>query len=145
MHSDLGLTIDLDQVRQIIAQSDVFAMGFRASPERLFVDTRRTATTGPSIHVVAPVASMQERMAWLSRERPAFGMPERFAFFFWPHSVRFLRDTGIWAAITDRTIAPGHPHTINDADLALAHLRRLERDATFAAITGEHHRTLWSR
>jgi len=145
MHSDAGPFVDLDQVRTVIAQADVFAVGFRASAERLLVDTRTSAGEGALIAVVPPAASAQERMRWLRRTRPHFGMPDHFVFFFWPQSIAYLQESGIWDAIAARVVTPNHPDAADAARNALARLYRLERDATRLAITGEGHHTLWQR
>ena len=145
MYTENGLIADVDEVRKVVATADVFGLGFRSFPERLFVDTRSNSGQGPFIGVVEPVSSVQERILWLGQHRPSFGMPQRFAFFFWPNSLRFFEETGVWDAIRRRVLESGHPVAGHEADRAIAELRRLERDALVHAITGEHHRTIWER
>jgi hypothetical protein len=145
MYSDNGLIVDVPQVLKVVTEADVFGVGFRLFGERLFVDTRTNAIDGPFIAMVEPLSNVQERVLWLSRRRPRFGTPQRFAFFFWPNSVRFFEESGVWDAIRARVVAGGDPAAIRDADRALADLRRRERDAVRAAITGEGHRSLWER
>lgn len=142
MYTENGLIPDLDEVRKVIGEADVFGVGFRLFGERLFVDTRVSAADGPFIGVVEPLSSVQERMFWLGQHRPRFGMPRRFAFFFWPNSVRFFVETAVWETVRRRVAASDHP-TAADADRALADLRRLEREATVAAVTGAQHGTIW--
>jgi NADH:ubiquinone oxidoreductase subunit 5 (subunit L)/multisubunit Na+/H+ antiporter MnhA subunit len=45
------------------------------------------------------VASVQERFFWLGQQRPTLGMPKNFMFFAWPHSLRYLEDSGLWRRI----------------------------------------------
>jgi hypothetical protein len=142
MYTENGLIADLDEVRKVIAQADVFGVDFRLFGERLFVDTRTNAQDGPFIGAVEPVSGIQERMHWLGKHRPRFGMPERFAFFFWPNSLRFFEETGIWEAVQRRVLESGHPSA--QADRAIKDLRRLERAAMLDAVTGENHRTIWA-
>lgn len=143
MYTENGLIADLDEVRKVIAAADVFGVGFRLFGERLFVDTRSNHVDGPFIAVVEPLGSVQERISWLGRQRPRLGMPQRFAFFFWPHSVRFFEETGAWDAVRGRVLLSGDPAIARDAERVIADLRRLEREAFRAAITGDQHRTLW--
>jgi hypothetical protein len=145
MFTENGLIADLDEVRQVIADADVFGIGFRSFPERLFVDTRTRGDTGPFIAVVPPLGGIHVRMDWLGQQRPGFRPPRRFAFFFWPNSVRFFEDTGIWEAVHDRVLSTGFEQAGPDAARALADLRRLEHDAMRAAVVGENHRSLWER
>jgi hypothetical protein len=145
MYTENGLIADLGEVRKVIRQADVFGIGFRLFGERLFVDTRSNPQDGPFIAAVAPLGGIQERMFWLGQQRPRFGMPQRFAFFFWPHSLRFFEETGIWEAVRQRVLESGHPTAAPQAERAIADLRRLEHEAMIAAITGEQHRTIWER
>jgi hypothetical protein len=143
MYTENGLIVDLEEVRKVIEQADVFGVGFRLFGERLFVDTRTNQQDGPFIGAVAPLSGIQERMHWLGQQRPSFGMPERFAFFFWPSSISLLQETGIWEAVTLRVLDSGDPTTPPAVERALADLRRLERAAIRDAVTGEQHRTIW--
>lgn len=145
MYTENGLIVDLEEVRKVIEQADVFGVGFRLFGERLFVDTRTNAQDGPFIGAVEPLGGIQERMHWLGQQRPRFGMPERFAFFFWPNSLRFFEESGIWEAVTRRVLESGHPTAAAQADRAIATLRQLEQTAMHNAITGEHHRTMWEK
>ncbi|MFM9913346.1 MAG: hypothetical protein ACKVN9_07430 [Methylophilaceae bacterium] len=145
MYSENGQLADLDEVRKVIAAADVFGVGFRLFGHRLFVDSRATEHDGPFIGAVEPLSSIQERMFWLGQNRPRFPMPERFAFFFWPNSLQLFEDAGIWQAIRARIVTTGGLSAERDADRALGDLRRLERDAARAAVTGDQHRTIWQR
>jgi hypothetical protein len=143
MYTENGLIADLDEVRKVIEQADVFGVGFRLFGERLFADSRTNSEDGPFLKVVPPTNGVQERMHWLGRQRPRFGMPQRFAFFFWPNSLRFFEETGIWDAIQARILESGHPSATPQAERAIADLRRLEHAAVQSAISGDNYRTLW--
>lgn len=143
MYSENGLIIDLDEVRKVVAEADVFGVGFRSFENRLFVDTRSNAVDDPFIAVVEPLHSMQERVLWLGQNRPRFGMPQRFAFFFWPHSIEMLQESGLWQAIRDRAVEHGAGAAERAADRALTDLVRREHEAAVDAIRGDGHQTLW--
>lgn len=145
MFTENGLVADLDEVHKVIRQADVLGIGFFGLRERLLIDPRTNKQDGPYVGVVEPLTSVQERMFWLGQHRPRFRMPQRFAFFFWPNSVRFLEESGVWSrlrALVEQERYPSAPH---DADRALATLHRLERQALYDALTGEGYRTLWER
>jgi hypothetical protein len=65
-------------------------------------------------------------------------------FFFWPHSVAYLEESGLWAAITERIVSMGFAGAARTLDDAFADLLRREHAANVDAITGERYQTLWS-
>ena len=40
MHTENGILVDLDQVRRVVDNADVFTVAFRLFGERLLIDTR---------------------------------------------------------------------------------------------------------
>jgi hypothetical protein len=138
------MLVDLEELRKVVDNADVFTIGFRMFPERLIVDARTSEEIGPMVRVVEPVTSVEERFFWLGTERPTFGAPERFTFFVWPHSVRYFEESGLGDMIRNR-VAPISPQPLYEFDTALAQLHRLEQQATFDAISGRNHHTLWER
>ncbi len=148
MYTENGLIIDLDQVRRVVREADVFTVAFRLFPERLIVDTRcapsddRCAT--PMVAIVDPVATVEERFFWLGQHRPALGTPNNFIFSFWPHSVGYLAESGIWAAVRGRVVSDGVEGSSATCSDALADLVKRERRANVDAVRGERHHTLWS-
>ena len=138
------MMVDLDEVRRVIENADVFTIGFRTFPDRLIVDTRSQGDICPMIRVVEPVATVEERFFWLGKERPAFGVPERFTFFVWPHSMRFFEESGLGDIVRQRvdSIDTDCGPQMNEA---MARLTTLERKAEFDAITGRNYHTIWEQ
>ncbi len=145
MYTENGLIADVDEVRKVIEQADVLGIGFRGLSERLVIDPRTNQQDGPFIGVVEPLGSLQERMYWLGQHRPRFRPPQRFAFFFWPNSVRYLEETGVWSQVRRLVLNDRFPSSAASADQAIAELRLLERQALHDALTGEGYRALWER
>ena len=140
MYREDGQVIELDRVRGAIEQADVLIVGFPGFPQRLLVDSRTTADTGTLVEVVEPLGGVEERMHWLGQNRPQFGMPQRFTFFVWPHSIGFMDETNVAEAVRNAVSdEEGRIHL----DAALIQLRAFERAATRAAVDGEPWRTLW--
>src|SRR3990170_5966441 len=119
--------INLDELRKVVEECDVFTVGFRLFPQRLIVDTRSSGEEGPMVEVVEPVNTVEERFFWLGKRRPSFGMPEQFTFFVWPHSLRFLAECGVVENIRQRLGTAEQPEVARAVDKALAELERLER------------------
>ena len=140
MYGENGQIVDIDQVREAIARADVLIVGFRTFAERLLIDSRSNETAGPMARVVEPLGGVEERMHWLGRNRPQFGLPERFTFFVWPHSIRFLEQSGVANQMFASVGAGGGTEQLAEA---LDRLHRLEHDAQRAAIAGDQWRSLW--
>jgi hypothetical protein len=96
------------------------------------------------VAIVDPVATLQERFFWLGQHRPGLGMPENFQFFYWPHGIRYLDESGIWPAVRARLVASGFEGAGATCDAAVADLISRERAANIEAIRGERHHTVWA-
>ncbi len=138
------MMVDLEEVRRVVENADVFTVGFRTFPERLIVDTRSHGDTPPMIRVVEPVATVEERFFWLGKERPMFSVPESFTFFVWPHSIRFFEESGLGDMIRQRVDTADADSSQQMAE-AIMRLHILERKAEFDAIKGRNYHTLWER
>jgi hypothetical protein len=144
MSMEHGALVDIGEIRNIVANADVFAVGFRLFPERLLVDTRSDRNELPMVAIVDPVETVQERFFWLGQHRPTLGMPQSFMFFFWPHSVRYLEESGLWQEIRARIEGRGFAGAVETCEAALQDLLIRERAATIDAISGQRYRTLWA-
>ena len=146
-----GPLVDLGQIDEIVQQADVFAIAFRLFPERLLIDTRHDADDPagpcglPMVAIVDPVATVEERFFWLGQHRPTLGTPGNFMFFLWPHSIRFLDESGLWGRISKRLVRSGFDGAAETVDAALKDLEWREYRATCAAIKGETFQTIWAR
>ena len=139
MYGENGQLVDMSAVDEAIDRADVLTVGFRSFPERLIVDSRRNEAVGPMVRVVEPVGGVEERMFWLGRNRPQFGLPEQFTFFVWPHSIELFESLGLNATLLSHVGGDGTAQLA----VALDELRRLERASQRASIDGDQWRTLW--
>jgi hypothetical protein len=150
MYTENGPLVDISEITDIVRHADVFAVSFRLFPERLLIDTRYDdedatgACTMPMVAIVDPVATMQERFFWLGQHRPALGMPKNFMFFHWPHSVRYLEESGIWDRVRARVTSTHFAGARETCSDALRDLVVRERAAAIDAINGTRYQTLWS-
>jgi hypothetical protein len=144
MHMENGLLVDITQIGDIVRQADVFAVGFRLFPERLIVDARHNDREIPMVAIVDPVESLQERYFWFGQHRPSLGIPEQFQFFFWPHSVPYLEESGLWGDISRRVERIGFAGARETCDAAILDLIERERKANVDAILGRRFQTIWS-
>ena len=151
MYTENGLLVDLREIDRIVKQADVFAMSFRLFPERVLIDTRHDAADPegpcalPMVAIVDPVPSVQERFFWLGQHRPSLGMPKKFMFFMWPHSIRYFEESGVWDRIKSRLLGSGFEGAQETADAALRDLYKREYQATVEAISGERYETIWTK
>ena len=65
-------------------------------------------------------------------------------FFFWPHSIRYLEDSGVWDAITRRIVGSGFPGAADTCAAALRDLHARERAANAGAVHGDGYQTIWA-
>lgn len=150
MYTENGQIIDLDEVRTIAERADVFTVAFRLFPERLLIDTRADTAdpsgpcSTPMVAIVDPVTTVEERFFWLGQHRPGLGAPQQFMFVYWPHSIRYLADSGVWDVVRRRIERGGYAGASETCDAALADLLGREREANVAAVTGERFHTVWS-
>jgi hypothetical protein len=150
MYTENGLLVDLTEINEIVAEADVFAAAFRLFPERILIDTRFDAADPegpcgmPMVAIVDPVATLQERYFWLGQQRPTLGSPSQFQFFFWPHSIRYLEESGVWAAMRERVLASGFRGAAETCAAALRDLYAREHAANLDAIRGDRYQTLWA-
>jgi hypothetical protein len=139
--------VNITDIEKIITDSDVFAIGFRLFQERLLIDPRFVEgeeATLPMVAIVDPVETLEERYFWFGQHRPSVGLPKDFKFFFWPHSVRYLDESGVWRRICDRIVRSGFRGARETCDDALQDLLHRERRATIEAIEGAGYKTLWA-
>jgi len=150
MYTENGLLVDLGQIDHIIKNADVFAVGFRLFSERVLIDTRHDDADPdgpcglPMVAIVDPVPTVEERFFWLGQHRPSLGLPKQFMFFGWPHSIRYLEESGVWDRIRCRIVASGFEGAADTCDAALKDLYRREHNATVDAIRGDRYQTLWA-
>lgn len=141
-----GVMIDLEEVRKVVDECDVFTVGFRLFPERLMIDTRTREGEGPMLEVVEPVNTVEERFFWLGQRRPSFGVPERFTFFIWPNTIPYIEDSGIMDRIRHRIYPRDESSEIGrSVAKAMIKLHMLERRAVHDALTGKNYHTIWAR
>jgi hypothetical protein len=143
MYSENGVLVDFNGIERLIAEADVFVVGFANFSERLLVDTRSNHKEIPLVQVVEPSTGARARLAWLTRRRPSLGQPEQFSFFAWPHSPGFLRESGVWERVLRRTGATLNQEVAAQCELALRELENLDTTAAMALLRGEHCITLW--
>lgn len=146
MFTENGVMIDLEEVRKVVEECDVFTIGFRLFPERLIVDTRTSDSEGPMLELVDPVGTVEERFFWLGQRRPSLGVPQRFTFFVWPHTVEYLEDSGIMDRVRRRIYAQDETGAFGrSVARSMFQLHTNERRAIRDAITGKNYHTVWER
>ena len=142
MQTENGIVIDRAALERLLTQSDLITIGFTLFPERLLVDTRTNDHEGQFVEMVQPVASVQERYLWLGKHRSTFGAPEGFAFFVWPHTVRYLVETDALAPLRARL----SPEARENLEVGVATALELERQAMRDVLRGaEGWPAVWER
>jgi hypothetical protein len=113
--------------------------------QRLLVDFRSNAESGPAVVILPEVKSLQERLTSIERARPGFDRPERINVIMWPLRVDALERFGVLDVLRGRLAELDAFDAMRQLDEAFAEMLRLERDEERRAITGEGYETLWSQ
>ena len=144
MDSEYG--IDLEAIRRVIEEAEVFVIRFHLIEYRLLVDTRPDDDGQPYIRMVPPVTSAEERYRFLHRERPGLALPGQITVFQWPRPMKVLRELGVWDIIVERLVSVGGEPAADQAATAFREGERLERADVVAVIRGgEGYETIWER
>lgn len=144
MYMDTEFPINVNQVKRVVEEADVFVIGFPFFTERLLIDTRVTDENGPLVKVVPGVSSLQERYATLREMRPNLPLPEKFTFFIWPRSVTALARLSIWGKIVNRLGSSG-TDARGACEGVFRELQRIELAQVIAAVKGEGFRSIYQR
>ena len=140
------MEIDIEAIRRVIAEVEVFVVRFAMIEQRLLVDTRPDGQGRPYISIVPAVNSAEERYRFLRHERPDVQPPKQITVFQWPRPIAVMRELGVWRFIEDRVASIGGEPSRHDAEVAFRNGQRLERADVVAAIRGgEGYETIWER
>jgi hypothetical protein len=140
------MDIDIEAIRRVIAEAEVFVVRFAMIEQRLLVDTRPDGQGRPYISMVPPVNSAEERYRYLRQQRPDVPPPDQITVLQWPRQIAVMREVGVWRFIEDRVVSIGGEASRRDAEAAFRDGQRLERADVIAAIRGgEGYETIWER
>jgi len=144
MDADYG--VDLNEIRRVVDEAEVFIVRFTHLDRRLLVDARSADEDPPMIRIVRAVSSAAERYRELEQLRPKMSLPEQITVFTWPKQSKALRDSGIWGLIEARLVGVGGFDLGRECEVAFDELVAAERAEILAAIRGgEGFETLWER
>ncbi|MBI2888087.1 MAG: hypothetical protein HYY02_12905 [Chloroflexi bacterium] len=142
---DMDYPIDIPEVMNIIATSDVVIVRFSTLEKRLLLDFRYNATDRPMIRLVNRVRSAEERFKELRRLRPGLALPDQIMTFHWPKHVASLERMRVLERIITKYRDSGFPEMEEACNQVYDELRSLERNELLAAIRGEGYQALWEK
>lgn len=142
---DSDYTLDLDEVRRHLRDTQVIGVFFPFLRRTLLLDTRTSSVDGPAVMVTPMVRSMDERVRSLQKLRPRFPKPDSMALIAWPRMAGALTRLGVWSLIEDRMVELGGEPLRTRCRESLDDLLRAERLQVRNAISGEGYETLWQR
>jgi len=140
---DGAFELDIEAVRENIAEAEVLTLYFPFLRKTLLVDTRSTAHLGPLVRVVPMARSIADRFDSLQRLRAELPKPESITMIPWGRPVASLRAAGVWDCLRSRLSESGDRAALFAANACLGELRVLEHREHGNAIRGEHYQTLW--
>lgn len=140
---DGGFDLDIEAVRENIAEAEVVTLYFPFLRKTLLVDTRTGDSVGPLVRVVPMARSSAERFESLRQMRPELPRAESITMIPWSRRVVSLEAEGVWDRLLARLSESGDRSALSAAGECLAELAGLEARELGDAIRGEHYRTLW--
>jgi hypothetical protein len=140
---DGGFDLDIDAVRENVAEAEVVTLYFPFLRRTLLVDTRSTDSVGPLVRVVPVARNSAERFESVQRLRPELPKPESITMIPWRRRVGSLQAAGVWDLLLARLSESGDGGSLAAARRCLGALTTLEAREFGDAIRGEHYQTLW--
>lgn len=142
---DMDYPIDLNEVMDMVQQSDVLIVRFFTLSRRLLVDFRPSDRTPPFAGLVRRARSAEDRFRELGKIRPGLQMPDEIITFQWPNPVASFHRLKVTDAITERFTRMGYPHMEQRCRNVFAEMAAMEREELKAAVRGEGYNALWQR
>ena len=142
---DNDYPVDIEEILRVVQTAEVIVFRFVLVTQRLIIDPRSNEQDGPLIKLVPPARSAEDRFRTLRQLRPRFSHQEKIIASHWPKFVARLEDSGVWAGISERVLAPGFAGTQKALDDVLTQLRRLERREIQNALSGKGYETIWHK
>lgn len=140
------MEIDIEAIRRVIEEAEVFVVRFAMIEQRLLVDTRPDGNGRPFISMVPRATSPEERYRYLRQQRPDVAPPAQITVFQWPRPIAVMRELGVWGFIEERLASIGGDPSRRDVSSAFRTGQLLERADVLAAIRGgEGYETIWER
>ncbi|MCC6629943.1 MAG: hypothetical protein IT340_21400 [Chloroflexi bacterium] len=136
---------DERRVSRAIRRAEVVSVFFPWFDKALILDTRFDHETPPAVFVDSMAGSADERLLWLTRQRPRLGRPTRLVGAPWPAGVRSFIDSGHLDQMVARVRRLGFPELEVDCTRAVRRLHTAEQAVKRAYVRGERCRTVYSR
>lgn len=143
---DADYDINLNALREVIDEADVFVVRFDRIDQRLLVDARQNDSGEVFIQMVPPVNSGRERYRFLEEARPGMPAPEQITVFQWRQSAQVLKNVGLWKRLEERFFDLGGLPAVERVSATFDDALRLEQLELASAIRGgEGWDTVWER
>lgn len=142
---DMDYPVDLAEVIEMVAKSDVLIVRFSTVSRRLLLDFRQNKQEKPFITLVRRARSAEERFKELGKLRPGLELPEEIVTFHWPNPVAGFQRLGVLDRVVARFKDLGYPTMETLCYQTFKELLELERAELAAAVKGEGYNALWKR
>ena len=142
---DMNYPIDLPEVLDMVATSDVLVVRFSTLSRRLMLDFRHNDKDKPFMTLVRRARSAEDRFKELGRLRPGFKLPEEIITFHWPNPIGSFQRLGVLDRIAQRLSGLGYPELVDRCAQIYDEMLVLEHAELAAAVRGEGYNSLWKR
>lgn len=140
---DGGFELDIDAVRENIAEAEIVTLYFPMLRKTLLVDTRANEAVLPYVGVLPMARNSGERFESLKKLRPQLPRPESITMIAWVRRIGSLEKAGVWDGLLARLGETGDPRPLARARDCLSELYSLEQQELGNAIRGHQYETVW--
>jgi len=141
---DENFVSDIDELMQIIQDSDLLILHFPTLAKALVVDPRFNDSSAPIIRLL-PVASPSVHLVKSYRRfRSGFPKVKKMSLIPWFGFVQSLKSSGIWEKIEQRCSEGNFPNTAGELNAIIESLESLQATELKNAVFSEKYHTIWS-
>ena len=141
---DENFVSDIDELMQLIEDSDLLILHFPTLGRALVVDPRFNDFSAPII-LLLPVASPSAHLVKSYRRfRSGFPKVKKMSLIPWFGFVQGLKSSGVWEKIEQRCSEGNFPNTASEFNAIIESLEALQASELKNAIFSEKYHTIWS-
>ena len=141
---DENFVSDIDELMQIIKDSDLLILHFPTLAKALVVDPRFNDSSAPILRLL-PVATPSAHLVKSYRRfRSGFPKIKKMSLIPWFGFVQSLKSSGVWEKIEQRCLEGNFPNTKSELDGIITSLETLQATELENAIASEKYHTIWS-
>ncbi|MQG19021.1 MAG: hypothetical protein FI687_04530 [SAR202 cluster bacterium] len=141
---DENFVSDINDLMQIIEDSDLLVLHFPTLGKALVIDPRFSESSTPIIRLLPAGTPTAHLVKSYRRFRSGFPKVKKMSLIPWFGFVQSLKTSGVWEKIEQRCFQANFPGTKTELDSAIKELESLQIIELKNAIGSKKYHTIWS-